>query len=99
MVSGEVQTILSLYSRLYFLCGGRKAADKGSCDVLSVHQASILAHLDVAKTNTVLNLSRQMGVTPSTMSLNIARLVKRGYVLRQINPQDARQVDLRLTRR
>jgi DNA-binding MarR family transcriptional regulator len=38
-----------------------------------------------------------MGVTASTMSLHVERLVKQGYVLRERDAQDARRLRLRLT--
>jgi DNA-binding MarR family transcriptional regulator len=38
-----------------------------------------------------------MGVTPSTMSLQIEKLVKRGYVLRERDARDARRLKLRLS--
>jgi DNA-binding MarR family transcriptional regulator len=98
MISSEVETISKLYSRLFFLCGDHKAAHQRSPEAPSAHQASILAHLDRSGTTTVLNLSRQMGVSASTMSIQVSQLVKRGCIIRQRDIQDARVVNLRLTR-
>ena len=38
-----------------------------------------------------------MGVTASTMSLNVGRLEAAGYVQRERDPHNARQVQIRLT--
>jgi DNA-binding MarR family transcriptional regulator len=64
---------------------------------LSAHQASILDHLDEREPLALLDLARHMGVTASTMSLNIARLVRRGYVSRERAAEDGRRLKLRLT--
>jgi DNA-binding MarR family transcriptional regulator len=64
---------------------------------LSAHQASILDHLDEHEPLALLDLARHMGVTPSTMSLNIERLVRRGYVSRQRAAEDGRRLKLCIT--
>jgi MarR family transcriptional regulator, organic hydroperoxide resistance regulator len=38
-----------------------------------------------------------MGVTPSTMSIAVGRLVRQGYVARALDHADRRRVQLRLT--
>jgi DNA-binding MarR family transcriptional regulator len=64
---------------------------------LSAHQASILSHLDAAEPTRMTELARHMGVTLSTMSLAVTRLLRQGYVTRRRNPKDGRAVELRLT--
>jgi DNA-binding MarR family transcriptional regulator len=64
---------------------------------LSAHQGSILDHLDDLEPTTLMDLARHMGVTPSTMSLSVDRLERKGYVTRARDPRDRRRVNLRLT--
>lgn len=65
--------------------------------MLSAHQASILDHLDEREPTSLSALAAHMGVSLSTMSLNVARLVKGGFVKRGKTPGDGRGVSLRLT--
>jgi len=65
--------------------------------VLSQHQAGILDHLDDVEPTNLMDLARHMGVTPSTMSLSIERLVRRGYVRRARDPRDRRRLQLLLS--
>jgi DNA-binding MarR family transcriptional regulator len=53
--------------------------------------------LDEREPVTLLDLARHMGVTPSTMSLHVERLVRRGYVLRERDSRDARRLRLRIS--
>jgi DNA-binding MarR family transcriptional regulator len=46
---------------------------------------------------TLSDLAALMGVTASTMSLAVSRLVAEGYVDRHRDPDDGRRVNLRLT--
>jgi len=76
----------------------RHVRDLGSrTKVLSVHQASILDHLDSVEPTTVHDLASHLGVTPSTMSLHLDKLESGGYVRRVRSRVDARRVELRLT--
>jgi DNA-binding MarR family transcriptional regulator len=45
----------------------------------------------------VRQLAAHMGVTASTMSITVDRLVQRGYVIRAVGAEDRRRVELRLT--
>src|SRR5262249_55125143 len=65
--------------------------------VLSAHQASILDHLDEREPVTLLELAQHMGVTASTMSLQVDQLVRRRYVIRERDQKDARRLRLRLS--
>jgi DNA-binding MarR family transcriptional regulator len=46
---------------------------------------------------TLLELARHMGVTPSTMSLEVQQLVRKGYVTRERDTKDGRRLMLRLS--
>lgn len=97
MRNDPVQQVLNLYPRIFFACHTRHVRDPRTRRILSVHQASILDHLDSVEPTSLMDLARHMGVTPSTMSLQIDRLVRGGYVVRARDAQDARRVCLRVT--
>lgn len=93
----ETDQLQELLARIHFACRARRVADPETQRSLSAHQASILDHLDVDGATTVGQLASHMGVTVSTMSLAIRRLVAEGYVDRRRDPDDGRRVCLRLT--
>jgi DNA-binding MarR family transcriptional regulator len=64
---------------------------------VSDHQARILGHLDGDDPTMVTELAEHMGVTPSTMSLNLKRLRESGLVTSARDPQDRRVMNVRLT--
>jgi DNA-binding MarR family transcriptional regulator len=97
MANNPVQQVMELYPRIYFACHTRHVRDPRTRRLLSAHQASILDHLDEHEPLALLDLARHMGVTPSTMSLNIERLVRRGYVSRERAAEDGRRLRLRIT--
>jgi DNA-binding MarR family transcriptional regulator len=97
MRKNAARQVMELYPRIYFACHTRHVRDPETRRLLSAHQASILDHLDEREPLALLDLARHMGVTPSTMSLNIDRLVRRGYVSRERAAEDGRRLRLRLT--
>jgi DNA-binding MarR family transcriptional regulator len=97
MAENAVRQVMDLYPRIYFACHTRHVRDPQTRRLLSAHQASILDHLDEHEPLALLDLARHMGVTASTMSLNIERLVRRGYVSRERAAEDGRRLKLRIT--
>jgi len=97
MPESAVRQVMELYPRIYFACHTRHVRDPQTRRLLSAHQASILDHLDEHEPLALLDLAHHMGVTPSTMSLNIERLVRRGYVSRERAAEDGRRLQLRIT--
>jgi MarR family transcriptional regulator, organic hydroperoxide resistance regulator len=97
MVDDAARQLLEFYPRIYFACHMRHIRDPKTRRMLSAHQASILDHLDEREPVTLLDLARHMGVTASTMSLHVERLVRRGYVLRERDSRDARRLRLRIS--
>jgi DNA-binding MarR family transcriptional regulator len=93
----EVQQLLALYPRIFLACHTRHVRDRQSGRVISDHQASVLDHLDEVEPTGLLELAGHMGVTASTMSITVDRLVRGGYVVRERGAEDARRVCLRLT--
>jgi MarR family transcriptional regulator, organic hydroperoxide resistance regulator len=94
----DVDKLIGWYARIYFACHRRHVRDPKTKKILSAHQASILDHLDEIDGTSLFALANHLGVTPSTMSLSVQRLVDDGYVRRERDPNDARRVQIRLTR-
>ena len=93
----SIAAVLAHYPRIYFACHTRHVRDPRGGGTLSQHQASVLDHLDDERPISLLRLASHMGVTASTMSLAVARLVRLGYVARTRDERDGRVVNLRLT--
>ena len=88
---------IDLYSQIYFACHTRHVHDPESGTRVSARQASILSHLDAVEPTPLSQLASHMGVTVSTMSLAVDRLVRQGYVVRDRAESDARVRHVRLT--
>lgn len=97
MIDEDVRLLLACYPKIYFACHMRHVRDAATRKELSAHQASILDHLDDKEPTTLNTLSKHMGVTASTMSLTVTRLIRGGYVVSERDAQDSRRVGLRLT--
>jgi MarR family transcriptional regulator, organic hydroperoxide resistance regulator len=97
MTKDSAKRLLESYPRIYFACHLRHVRDPLTRKLVSAHQASILDHLDERHPVTLLDLARHMGVTPSTMSLHVERMVRRGYVLRERDSKDARRLRLQIS--
>ncbi len=93
----DVEMILSAFPRIYFACRPRQVTDPVHGRGLSFHQATILSHLDLVDPTMVGELAGHLGVTASTMSLNLGRLEEAGYVTRQRDPEDRRVMNVCLT--
>lgn len=93
----DVGIVLRAYPRIYFACHTRHVRDPLTGHALSAHQASILSHLDPLDPTMVGELAEHLGVTASTMSLNLKRLERAGYVRRDRDPADRRVTNVRLT--
>ena len=94
----DVRQLMTFYPQIYFACHTRHVRDRQANRVLSAHQASVLDHLDEIDATNLRTLAAHMGVTTSTMSITINRLVRQGYVARKRAAHDGRQVQLLLTR-
>jgi MarR family transcriptional regulator, organic hydroperoxide resistance regulator len=97
MASPDVTIVLEAYPRIYFACHRRHVYDAEQRRLVSVHQASILDHLDAIESTVLSDLAKHMGVTASTISLAIDRLERGGYVVRERDASDRRRVRIRLT--
>ena len=97
-LADDVRRLLIDYPRIYFACHTRHVADPRTGAALSATLASILDHLDDMEGIAVSDLAAHLGVTVSTMSLNLDRLEQRGYARRVRDPADGRRSLVRITR-
>jgi DNA-binding MarR family transcriptional regulator len=98
VIAAQISMLMECYPRIYFACHTRHVRDDRTNQRLSAHQAGILDHLDEREPSSLLKLAGHMGVTASTMSLTVDRLVRAGYVTRDRDVLDARKIALRLTK-
>lgn len=92
-----VEAVFRDYPRIYFACHRRHTHDPATGALLSANQTSILDHLDALDATSLSVLADHMGVTASTMSIAVGRLVRQGYVTRVLDAADKRRIELRLT--
>ncbi|MEJ7813056.1 MAG: MarR family winged helix-turn-helix transcriptional regulator [Gemmatimonadaceae bacterium] len=92
----DVAAVMRDYPRIYLACHRRHVRDAETGALVSARQASILDHLDAVDPTTLTDLAAHMGVTPGTMSVAVDRLVRAGYVTREVDEADRRRVRLRL---
>jgi DNA-binding MarR family transcriptional regulator len=97
MAARSSDDFIALYSQIYFACHTRHVHDPGSGTEVSARQASILSHLDSVEPTPTSQLAARMGVTVSTMSIAVDRLVRQGYVVRARSEGDGRVRHIRLT--
>lgn len=88
---------IALYSQIFFACHTRHVHDPESGTRVSARQASILSHLDSVEPTPLTQLATHIGVTASTMSIAVDRLVRQGYVVRARAESDGRVRHVRLT--
>jgi DNA-binding MarR family transcriptional regulator len=98
VIADQILSLMQSYPKIYFACHTRHVQDEETNQRLSAHQASILDHLDELEATSLLVLAGHLGVTASTMSLTVDRLVRGGYVTRDRDALDARKVAVRLTK-
>jgi MarR family transcriptional regulator, organic hydroperoxide resistance regulator len=99
MFSSGMQRALQSYPKIYLACHTRHLRDDETGKSLSARLGSILDHLDTQPPLTLSSLAKHLDVTQSTISLQIDKLQRAGYVLRLRDTQDRRRVSVVLTPR
>jgi DNA-binding MarR family transcriptional regulator len=95
-MASDVELVLQTLPRIHFACRVRGARAPDGLEV-SEHQARLLGLLDLDDPAMVTELAEAMGVTASTMSLNLKRLQERGLITRERDPADRRVMNVRLS--
>lgn len=97
--SSDVDFALRAIRRVVEVCRARGGWDSESGTEVTEKQARILRQLDHRDPTMVGELAEFLGVTASTMSLNLKRLEALGCVTRTRDPDDGRVMNVRLTER
>lgn len=97
MLDSRVKRLLEAYPTIFLACHRQHVRQDEAGSVVSEHQASVLDHLHATKAITLSKLAEHMGVSRSTMSITVSRLVRGGYIVRRRDKNDARCVGLTLT--
>jgi DNA-binding MarR family transcriptional regulator len=92
-----VHRVLRAYPQVFFACHVRHVPDPRVQRLLTARQREVIDHLSDVHGIGMRQLAAHMGVTASTMSITVDRLVQRGYVVRAVDAGDRRRVELRLT--
>jgi len=98
MLDPRITRLLEAYPAIFLAAHREHVATDEKGKSVSEHQASVLDHLDVQRGTTLTKLAEHMGVGRSAMSITVARLVRRGYIARRRDSDDARRIQLTLTR-
>ena len=98
MLETNVRRLQNAYPAIFLACHQRHLREDGRGNTLTERQASVLDHLDMKTPTTLSKLAEHMGVSRSTMSITVSRLVRGGYIARKKNVEDTRSVELTLTR-
>ena len=93
----DVDLVMNAMARVQLACRPRRVANAQEAAGVSAHQAHILQQLDPEDPAMVGELAESMGVTLSTMSLNLKRLREAGLVACERDPEDHRVMNVRLT--
>ncbi|MGY8777820.1 MAG: MarR family winged helix-turn-helix transcriptional regulator [Longimicrobiales bacterium] len=93
----NLDLITAALPRIDFACRSREVRNPKTGAHLTDHQIRTLSQLDVADPTMVTELAEFLGVTPSTMSLNLKRLEQGGFIQRTRDPADRRVMNVLLT--
>ena len=97
VASADVRAVQACYPRIYLACHiqhTRRTAARGN---LTESESNLLGHLDERIPARASTLARHMGVSRSSMSATIKRLIALGYVARDEESGDRRAAALRLS--
>jgi len=93
----DADIVMQVLPRVNEVLRTQSFIDAESGSTLTAHQLRLLATLDADDPTMVGELAEFMGVTASTMSLNVGRLEAAGFVTRSRDPDDRRVINVRLS--
>lgn len=97
MLDSRIRRLLDAYPAIFLACHRKHLREDESGNKITDQQASVLDHLHATRPTTLSKLAEHMGVSRSTMSITVVRLIRRGYIARQHDTKDLRRVALTLT--
>jgi DNA-binding MarR family transcriptional regulator len=97
VASRDVRAVQAYYPRIYLACHIQHIHRTPARANLTETESSLLAHLDQQQPIRASELARHMGVSRSSMSATIKRLMQLGYIASAREAEDARALALRLS--
>ena len=97
VASADVRAVQAYYPRIYLACHIQHTRRTPSRGNLTESESNLLGHLDERTPTRASTLARHMGVSRSSMSATIKRLIALGYISRATESGDARAAALRLS--
>lgn len=97
VASRDVRAVQAYYPRIYLACHIQHTRRTPARGNLTESESNLLGHLDERQPIRASDLARHMGVSRSSMSATIKRLVKLGYIASTRDSGDARALALRLS--
>jgi DNA-binding MarR family transcriptional regulator len=93
----DVRSVQACYPRIYLACHLQHTRRTPARANVTEGESSLLAHLHEREAIRASDLARHMGVSRSSMSATIKRLITLGYITRARDSTDARAAALRLS--
>src|SRR6187549_524673 len=97
VASADVRAVQACYPRIYLACHIQHTRRTPARGNLTESESNLLGHLDERIPARASTLARHMGVSRSSMSATIKRLIALGYVARDEESGDRRAAALRLS--
>ena len=76
MLDSRIRRLLDAYPTVFLACHRRHLREDESGNAVTEHQASILDHLHVTRPARLSKLAEHMGLSRSTMSITVSRLIR-----------------------
>jgi DNA-binding MarR family transcriptional regulator len=97
VASRHVRAVQAYYPRIYLACHIQHVRRTPARANLTESESNLLGHFDERHPIRASELARHMGVSRSSMSATIKRLIKLGYIASARESDDARALALRLS--
>lgn len=90
------EILISAYSKI-ITCEEKVLKNIGELGLKEFHTLDTIASTTKNKTNTANNIASILNITPGTLTTNLDRLISKGYISKEKDENDKRQVKILLT--